>query len=197
MSLRENSIYWYLAVMAVASWILVNLSGFDEVSRGLPPAHSPDFFSKSYAKWEMNDIGVLKNKLLADKMTHYSDDRTTYLDRPEFFSFSGEPTAPTPDNRPPWVIAAESGLLSADGKDLLLNGKVTIARAGATRLRPMQINTSNLTVKPETSYAETDDWAELVSSSNRTTGTGMKLIFKEPVRLELLSHVQGKYETKQ
>jgi lipopolysaccharide export system protein LptC len=192
MSLRENKTYLYLAIVAAASWILLNLAGLDEVSRGLLPAHSPDYLSKGYTKWEMNDVGTLKNKLLADKMTHYSDDRETHLDKPVFLSFSGKRADPVP----PWIIGAESGLLSADGKLLLLNGKVTIDRAGTTSVRPLQIKSSNLKVRPETSYAETDEWAELLSSSNRTTGIGMKLTFVQPVRLELLSDVKGKYETK-
>jgi len=193
MSLRENKAYLYLAIVAAASWILVNLTGLDEVSRGLLPQHSPDYFSKGYAKWDMNETGALKNQLLADKMIHYSDDRETHLDKPVFLSFSGRHA----ENRPPWIIGAQSGLLSADGKNLRLNGKVTIDRAGAKGVRPLQIKSSNLKVKPETGYAETDEWAELISSSNRTTGTGMKLVFMQPVRVELLSHVKGKYETKQ
>ena len=46
------------------------------------PAHSPDYFSKGYTKWEMNELGTLKNKLLSDEMIHYSDDGTTHMVNP-------------------------------------------------------------------------------------------------------------------
>ena len=188
MSLRENKIYLYLAVTALMSWWLVKLTGLDEIYHGQVPAHSPDYFSKGYTKWEMNELGMLKNKLLADEMIHYSDDGTTHMVNPIMF-FHNEKT-------PPCVIESETGILSGDGKDLLLNGKVAIDRAKAPGVSQLTINTSMLKVKPETSYAETNEWAELISPPNRTTGTGMKLIYVEPVHLQLLANVKGKYETK-
>ena len=188
MSLRENKIYLYLAIIALMSWWLVKLTGLEEIYHGQVPAHSPDYFSKGYTKWEMNELGTLKSKLLSDEMIHYSDDGTTHMVNPIMF-FHNEKT-------PPWVIKSETGILSGDGKDLLLNGKVTIDRAKATGVSQLTINTSMLKVKPETSYAETNEWAELISPPNRTTGTGMKLIFVAPVHLQLLANVKGKYETK-
>ncbi|NOS74084.1 MAG: LPS export ABC transporter periplasmic protein LptC, partial [Methyloglobulus sp.] len=92
--------------------------------------------------------------------------------------------------------AAATSVLTSDGKKLLLNGKVTINRAKGEGVRQLIINTSNLIVSPETSYAETKAWAELISPPNITAGTGMKVTFKEPIHLELLSKVKGKYETK-
>lgn len=188
MTLLENKMYLYPAMLAVASWILVNLTDLDELSHGLTPAHSPDYFSKAYTKWEMGETGKLKSKLLADKLAHYSDDGKTYLDQPRIF-FHNEKT-------PPWMINSETGILSADGNDLLLNGKVTIERAGAQGIKPLKILTSDLKVKPATSYAETDQWAELISLPNKTTGTGMKLVFIQPIHVKLLANVKGKYEEK-
>jgi len=188
MSPRENKIYLYLAVIALMSWWLVELTGVDLVYHGQAPAHSPDYSSKGYTKWEMNELGRLKSKLLSDEMIHYSDDGTTHMVNPVMF-FHNEKT-------PPWVIKSETGILSGDGKDLLLNGKVAIDRAKAEGVSQLTINTSALKVKPETSYAETSQWAELISPPNKTTGTGMKLTYAQPIHLELLANVKGKYETK-
>jgi lipopolysaccharide export system protein LptC len=188
MTLRQNKLYLYLAVIAIMSWALVNLTGLDEFYHGQVPAHSPDYFSKDYTKWEMNELGRLKSKLLSDEMIHYSDDGATHMVNPLMF-FHNEKT-------PPWVIKSETGILSGDGKDLLLNGKVAIDRAKAEGVSQLTINTSVLKVKPETSYAETNEWAELISPPNKTTGTGMKLTFAQPIHLQLLANVKGKYETK-
>jgi lipopolysaccharide export system protein LptC len=152
------------------------------------PAHSPDYFSKGYSKWEMNKQGKLNSKLIADEMIHYSDDRTTHTIKPLIIFYN--------EKSPPWEITAETGVLSADGKDLLLKGKVTVARAKAEGFKELKINTSNLKVKPGSSHAETNEWVELLNPPNRTTGTGMKLVFVEPIHLELLANVKGKYETK-
>jgi len=180
--------YLYLTALALLSWWLVKLTGLDEITSTQAPPHSADYFSKGYTKWEMNESGTLKSQLTADQMIHYSDDGTTHMLKPLIHFYN--------EKSPPWVIKSETGLLSSDGKDLLLSGTVAINRAKAQGIRPLTINTSNLKVKPETSYAETDEWAELISPPNRTTGTGMKLIYTQPIRLELLSHVKGNYETK-
>ncbi|MGZ8190489.1 MAG: LPS export ABC transporter periplasmic protein LptC [Methylococcaceae bacterium] len=180
--------YLCLAVIALLSWWLVKLTGVDEFDRVLAPAHSPDYFSKGYSKWEMDEQGKLNSKLIADQMIHYSDDSTTLMITPLIFFYN--------EKSPPWEIKAETGILSADGKNLLLNGKVTVFRAKAEGFKELKINTSNVKVKPESSYAETNEWAELLSPPNRTTGTGMKLVFVEPIHLELLANVKGKYEKK-
>lgn len=189
MTLKENRIYLYIAIIAAMSWWLVKLTGLDEIGRPIIPPHSPDYFSKGYTKWEMNELGALKNKLLSDEIIHYSDDGTTHLVNPLMFFYN--------EKTPPWIIKSETGILSGDGKNLLLNGKVTVNRAKADGVSQLIINTSLVRVKLESSYAETDEWAELISPPNRTTGTGMKLIFTPPIHLELLANVKGKYETKQ
>lgn len=186
--LNGNYNYLYLIIIAVMSWWLVKLTGSDELSRITVPPHSPDYFSKGYTKWEMSELGKPKSKLIADQMTHYSDDLTTHMVNPLMFFYN--------EKTPPWVVKSETGILSADGNDLLLNGKVYVDRAAAEGVRELKIYTFNLKVKPATSYAETDAWAELISLPSWTTGIGMKLVFAEPIHLELLSHVKGNYETK-
>ena len=186
--LNGNYSYLYLVIIAVMSWWLIKLTGSDEFGRIAVPAHSPDYFSKGYTKWEMSELGKPKSKLIADEMTHYSDDSTTHMVKPLMFFYN--------EKTPPWIIKSETGVLSADGKDLLLTGKVYVDRAAAVGVRELKIYTFNLKVKPETSYAETDAWAELISLPNWTTGVGMKLTFAEPIHLELLSNVKGNYETK-
>ena len=53
-----------------------------------------------------------------------------------------------------------------------------------------------LKVNPGSSYAETQEWAELISSSNKTTGNGMKMTYIEPVHVQLLANVKGSYDSK-
>lgn len=188
MKLSENHFFYYAGGFALLSWLLVKLTGVIEISRVEAPLHSPDYFSKGYVKWEMSDAGALKNKVIADEMMHYSDDGTTQLKKLSMLFYNGKTS--------PWVVNSETGVLSSEGEDLLLNGQVDISRAGGAGGRELVINTSNVKVKPEISHAETAEWAELISPPNKTVGTGMKLVFVEPIRVELLSHVKGKYEKK-
>jgi lipopolysaccharide export system protein LptC len=188
MKFSDNKIYFYTAVIAVLSWVLVKLTGVIDIGHFATPLHSPDYFSKGYVKFEMDEIGTLKSKVLADEMTHFSDDGSTQLKNLTMFFYN--------DKTQPWVVKSEAGVLSADGQDLFLDGRVAINRAGGAGGRELAINTSNLKVKPETNHAETSEWSELISPPNKTVGTGMKLVFVDPIYVELLSHVKGKYAKK-
>jgi lipopolysaccharide export system protein LptC len=185
----EKIIYAFLAALALLSWWLAQYTGIIESTKTKAAGNNPDYFSKGYTKWEMDAAtGKLKSKLVAVEMIHYDDYWSTHTKQP-VIEFINEKT-------PPWIVEAETGLLSKDGKQLQLNGKVRVNRAKSEKVRQLIINTSNVLVNPETSYAETKAWAELISPPNITTGIGMKLSFKEPIHLELLSKVKGKYETK-
>lgn len=184
---NEKFSYIFLIILAVLSWWLAQYSGLIEPNKTTANGTTPDYYSKNYTKWEMDETGKLKSKLVAEEMTHNTGYWATYTKKPVMQFFN--------EKTPPWIIEAETGILSNDGKALQLNGKVTVNRAKAKAVRELIINTSNVMVNPETSYAETKAWAELISPPNITSGTGMKMTFKEPIHLELLSNVKGIYET--
>ncbi len=145
-----------------------------------------DYFSIDYQKKEMNEQGQLKSLLIANKLTHYAGDGTTHLEQPVMTLYNE-------NNVPPWVIESEKGVLQADGDNLLLQGKVKIARKGNAAVAPLTILTSELKVHLPDSIATTKKWAKIISSSNQTTGVGMKLKFQTPIRLSLFSRVKGRY----
>ncbi len=186
MFFQQFRIYIVVAVVALLSWWQVKVIERGGEKLSVIEKNSADYFSIGYSKKEMDDAGMAKNLLLADSMTHYSGDGTTHLDKPVMTLFN--------DDVPPWVIRAESGILLADGENLLLNGKVYIYREESEGIKPLTVNTSDLRVKLPTNYAETDKWAEIISPPNRTIGTGMKVTFVEPIHLRLLSKVKGRYE---
>ena len=184
----EKFIYVFLAALALLSWWLAEYSGLVEPEKVTAKGTNPDYFSKGYTQWEMDETGKLKSKLVAEEMNHYAGYWATHTKKP-IMQFINEKT-------PPWIVEAATGILSKDGKQLQLKGKVTVNRAKAEGIRQLIIHTSDVLVNPETSYAETKAWAELISAANVTTGIGMKMTFKEPIHVELLSKVKGKYEPK-
>jgi lipopolysaccharide export system protein LptC len=188
MMLRDYQAYIGLILLAALSAWLVGMAEFKETAPAAAAAHSVDYFSTAYSKMEMDALGKPKNYLRAAKMLHYSDDNITELDVPWMTFYNAD--------EPPWEVRSETAKLSADGKDLYLNGKAVVERAAAPGVRMLKVNSSNLRVKPEISYAETDDWAELISTPDITTGTGMKVTFSKPIHLQLLSNVKGRYEVK-
>lgn len=185
---NEKLIYVFLTALALLSWWLLQYTGLIGPKKPTGIKKSPDYFSTGYTKWEMDENGRLKSKLVAEAMTHTVNYWATSAKKPIMVFYN--------ENKPPWIIKSDTGILSNDGTKLRLDGKVTVTRDKAEGFRPLTVNTSYIMVNPKTSYAETKAWAELISPPHITSGTGMKVIFKEPIHLELLSKVKGKYETK-
>ncbi len=186
MTSGQYRIYLFLFVLVLGSWFLAGFFEPEETGEVQLVGNSPDYFSTGYYKKEMAENGMAKNELLADKMTHYSDDGTTHLKSPVMTLHNSD--------TPPWVIRSESGILEADGDNLLLKGKVFISRDAINKREAFEINTSNLRVKLSISYAETSEWAEIIDGRNRTEGVGLESTFVNPVRLKFLSRVKGRYE---
>lgn len=188
MKLKHNAFYGYVIGLAIVSSLLVKILVDESVERREAAPHSADFFSVGYKKWEMNQQGSLSSHLTADKMTHYSDDGATHLEKPLMFFYN----APNPA----WQIEAQAGKLEQGGETLWLNGNVEIERAATSQSKELIIHTANLQVFPKTSFAQTPEFTQLKSGNNLTTGTGMKATFSAPVHLELLAKVHGSYVTK-
>ncbi len=185
---QELRLYSIIVVAALASWGLVRLNEERDVAIKIAE-NSPDFFSSGYYKKQMDSEGLPKNELLADKMQHYKADGATHLDNPLMTLFN-------PDGKPPWVIKADNGIMAADGDNLQLIGKNFIHREASKNASALTINTSELRVKLNSNYAETEEWADIISPPNNTSGTGMQVTFVSPIHLKLLSKVIGHYELK-
>jgi lipopolysaccharide export system protein LptC len=179
--------YFYVTAAALFSWWLQQL--YEQRKAELKVAeNSPDFFSSGYYKKEMDQNGVAKSELWADKMEHFKTDGATHLQQPVMTLYN-------PDTAP-WVIKSDSGIMAADGDNLQLNGHAVISREASANSSALKVTTSDLRVKLSINYAETSAWADLVSPPNQTSGTGMEVTFAKPIHLKLLSKVKGRYEIK-
>ena len=189
MTMNHKAFYGYIIVFAVVSFLWAELikQHINTTSR-MAVAHSADYFSVGYEKWQMDEKGHLDTQLTANKMTHYSDNKTIVLENPAMIFENDAPA--------PWKIRAQTGEIPTNSDLILLNGTVFIDRAGNAKERELAIETSNLTVTPKTHFAQTKEWTQLRSGKNITTGLGMKTTFNAPIHLELLAKVHGKYETK-
>jgi len=119
-------------------------------------------------------------------LTRYLDDQSSELETPVLTIYK--------QGEPPWVIRSERAWVSADGETALLQGKVRITREAAPGIRPIEIDTTNLLVRPEDDYAETSDFTTLTSDRSRASGVGVRAWLGEPSRIRLLSQARGHYE---
>ena len=180
MIMNHKVFYGSIIALAVVSFIWAELlkQNTNTTSRSAVE-HSADYFSVGYQKWQMNEKGLLDSQLAANKMTHYSDNKTIILENPVMI-FENNTTSP-------WKIRAQTGEIPTNSDVISLNGAVFIERPGNVKERALAIETSNLTVSPQTHFAQTKEWTALRSGKNITTGLGMKATFNAPIHLELLS----------
>ena len=184
--IRHLWIYLSLAFVVLFSGLLAELTTLEPEKVQPIKSHRPDYFSNGFIKTSMNEEGLPRNRLIADSMVHYQDDDTTELKNPVFTKIDEE--------APPWVIHSKAGFVSSGGKTIFLDGTVLIERDAAPGYDPITINTEDLTVKPEIDYAETEQFAELISLRYRIDGIGMSIYFGEHEQVELNSNVHGIFE---
>lgn len=184
--IRNLGLYSVLLFITLSSWWLLEQQQSEEVVPIKLEGHSADYFSEGYKKVEMDGMGNPVSILEAKTLTHFKDDQTTELAQCKITFFNSDGSS--------WIIQADAGVLWANGNDLFLNGVVHINRAPVEGVRPIQINTSDLRVKLDQSYAETDNWAEIITPPDRTEGTGLQMIYSKPIQVELIHAVKGRYE---
>ena len=174
-----------LLAAAGASWWLVESE---------PPSHEPaptngpretDYYLTGFDVVQMDKTGHPAHRLSATRAHHYVDDDTTQLQRPRLTVYQADD--------PPWQVAADGALVSANGDLVLLSGDVSVTRDGGQRSRPVQITTRDLRVQPREDYAETDEKVRVETDRDWLDATGMQAWLRPPSRLKFLSQVKGYY----
>ncbi len=184
-------VYFLSFVMAGVSWWLAEIFRFEYNAHQAAveaAKHSVDYFSTGYLRKDMNEQGILKSELSAQSILHYSDDGVTHIQKPTLILYN-----PENPRVPPWIVKSEGGVLSKDGKNLFLKGKVSIDRKAAEGTRQVNILTSNLRVQPKISYAESSEWSQIATPPHSIEGTGIQMTFKRPLYVKLLSNVKSRY----
>jgi lipopolysaccharide export system protein LptC len=92
-----------------------------------------------------------------------------------------------------WVMSAERGTTRDGSKEITLQGKVTIIRRQITvDDSELKMVTSELLIRPDESYAETDKLITITSGEHKLQSNGFRGYFNNG-RVELLSRVRGEY----
>ena len=98
------------------------------------------------------------------------------------------------NQRPQWTITSENGVVTANGKEVLLSNNVVAIQSGKDNVAGMKLMTEDLLVRPDKKYAETDNDVHLQDNSGTTHAKGMKADI-EKSKIQFLSSVKGAYIT--
>ncbi|MBF0255154.1 MAG: LPS export ABC transporter periplasmic protein LptC [Gammaproteobacteria bacterium] len=170
--------------LALASWWLSQ----DQEARlrGDGPDTKPDYYAENLLTIEFDAQGKPKRRLQTQRMEHYAADDSLHLTQPQMLIFD--------PGLPPWSLRANSGWISGDRKDVWFRGQVFVDREADGVNSPYHMVTSELHLKRQPDYAETDQPVYLVTDRDQVESIGMQLWLEPETRLKFLSQVRGRFE---
>ncbi len=143
-----------------------------------------DYFIRGFDATVTAPDGLPSHHLTSSSMTHYAESGVVELTQPHLTMYRPEGEQ--------WLVEAEFGRMEGDGNLVTLRGKVILKQA--SRTQPLQVNTDELLLYPDTQYGETETPVTISAPSGHVSGVGMKVYGKEN-RLLLLSDVRGRYDS--
>jgi lipopolysaccharide export system protein LptC len=187
-SARNLLVYALLVVVAVGSgWIAEQLAPKDPVPTPREPGNI-DYYSVNLLRTSTDEKGLPKNVLYAERLTHYKDDDHSELERPVLTIYSAD--------SPPWVIHGERGTVSSKGNELFLEGAVLVLRDADRNGRTVRAETSDVRIRPDEQYGETEDFVQIFSPPDELSGVGMQVHFGKALKVTVLSDVHRKHEVR-
>lgn len=140
----------------------------------------PDYVIENFSALSVNHTNGLHQTLSAEKMLHYLDNDTTYLEQLRLINVKPG----MPDMR----VRADRANLTANTDDVFLNGNVKVIRHdkndGETTL-----TTSFLHVVPDDNFAKTDKSVTIIEANTIINAIGMELDNNSQI-IRLLSEVK-------
>jgi lipopolysaccharide export system protein LptC len=182
-SLRQRVLALTMAVIGAFAWWMQPDKAPPARDKD-PRDHHPDYTVDNFTVTEMGESGTPDRRLVATELRHYSDDNTKELEGPKLTLFE--------DAGPPWLVRSKSAWISADNNQILLRGDVHIDRERGETTREAHLQTSELLLKRNEHYAETDSPVKITSAADWTTADkGARIWLKDKLRVELLGRVRG------
>jgi lipopolysaccharide export system protein LptC len=176
-----------LLLGASLSWWLMRSLEVREAPVQEQVRHIPDYYLNEFTVNAMDASGHLRYRLHADHMTHYLDDDTASLARPDMVLFKHNGAA--------WNATARRGWIGAGQKTVLLDEDVLVWRDPLVKGSGLVLQTDALHITPDRQYAETDRPVTIAQDTGITRAVGMRVFFDQG-SMELLADVHGRYVLK-
>lgn len=174
-----------LGLLFASYWLSLQVQPLPSLSKEI--RHDVDFTIEHLSSTALDEQGMPRSTLSAEKMWHFSDDDTTHLQMPNFVSVKV--------NQPPVNITAKLGTLSSNSEDVFMHDDVVITRTNPKTLSEMRFETDYLHISPNKDLAETEHPILMYDRKNVVSAVG--LLFDNQARtVRLLSQVRAKHEPK-
>lgn len=152
----------FLIILAAASvWLERAVqSAFPEEKK---LRHDPDFWAENLIVKKYGPEGTLKNTLTVSKMVHYPDDDTTILTKPSM-RYHRTPSV---------TVSATTGLMSTDGKEIVLVDKALVTRESIETKPATQVATRILTLFTDDERAVSREPVTITQGLTVINGSGL------------------------
>ena len=173
-----------LLLLAATYWL-------NQQVQPLPPKpdsskrHDPDFTIIKLAATTLNEQGLPRFLMSAQKMVHYPDDDSTHLEEPQLSSLYAD--------RPAVYTSSRQGEVSSKGNEVFLRDEVKLVRAADAAQSEMTITTDYLHIVPDRDWADTDRPVTLMDARNIINAVGLQFDNKARI-VKLLAQVRSQHE---
>jgi lipopolysaccharide export system protein LptC len=155
-----------------------------------PGGTDTDYYLRDATIRQFDASGQLHQELRSPQLEHYPQPGELRALTPDIVLFRN-------DARDEVLISAQQGRMQDSDEQVRLNGAVRVqsnSGKGASST-PLRLETEALTLMPSEQFIETDTAVTLFSQGGETRANGMKAYLNSR-QVELLSDVEGRYETK-
>lgn len=145
----------------------------------------PDTFMEQFTVHNFDKNGKPRHELNAHYMAHYPADDVSEFTLPEILLYQSGSKR--------WRLSAQKGTATKDVKEIHLHGEVNIFRlSGTTGETELSIKTSEILIRPEDSYVETEEKIAIKTGKHNLHSVGIRANLNEGI-VHLLSRVRGVY----
>lgn len=147
--------------------------------------HDVDYAVDNLSSVTLDENGQARYMMVTEKMWHFPDDDTTYLQTPRFVNMHTD--------SPPMVTWSKTGKVSSHGDEVFLYDEVRIMRLADNEKNEMLFRTDYLHIIPNKDLADTDHPVTLATAHDTINAVGM--LFDNKARnVTFLSDVHATHE---
>lgn len=184
--MTDNWAGWLVLVIVAmtSTWLMYSLDKDLSINPTVNPNVS-DYTLKNFTSVQLDQQGKLKNKLLAETMTHYPTINTK-LTKPYLIFYK--------EDKPTWTVRSQRGEISPNNNEVWLLDNANLHKLNPNPKKKLKIISKNLWVILNKEYAETTEASTIISHNTTTHSVGMH-VFMPIEKIHLLSKVRGHYVT--
>jgi LPS export ABC transporter protein LptC len=172
-----------LAAAALGSWYLARQNSGDEDAATAAEPLRRGYYLKSARILGTGPDGTLLYEIQAKHAEQQGEDKIAFTD--VLINYS-------PESDVPWILDADSALISERERLVRLSGHVRAISSEGFSGNETEIRTEYLELDPESYVATTQERVQIRVGARSLTATGMLASLKEN-QLELQSNVNGKF----